>query len=62
MNYKIYLYAVMLFISIFALSGVNFEKLIKKGKVIEARVLFMLISISLSYLVTNFIWDFLNFN
>jgi uncharacterized integral membrane protein (TIGR02327 family) len=52
----------MLFISIFALSGVNFEKLIKKGKVIEARVLFMLISISLSYLVTNFIWDFLNFN
>ena len=59
MNYKIYLYALMLFLSIYILSGVNFEKVMKKNKVIEARLLVMCLSMALSYLLTNFIWDFL---
>lgn len=60
MNYKIYLYALFLFLSIYVLSGINFEKIMKKDKVIEARILFMSLAISLSYLITNFVWDFLN--
>ncbi len=60
MNYKAYIYIITLLISIFALSGVNFDNFIKTNKVIEARLLVMLLSIATSYLVTNFITDFIN--
>jgi len=59
MNYKIYLYAIFIFLSIFILSGVNFEKIMKKNKEIEARLLVMCLSCALSYLLTNFVVDFL---
>lgn len=60
MNYKIYLYALFLFISIFIFSGVNFEKIMKKDKTIEAKLLVMCLSCGMSYLITNFVLDFLN--
>ncbi len=60
MNYKAYIYIVTLLISIFALSGVNFDGFIKTNKAIEARILVMLLSFATSYLVTNFITDFIN--
>lgn len=60
MNYKIYLYALFLFLSIYMFSGVNFEKIMKKDKVIEARILIMTLSCAMAYLLTNFVCDFLN--
>ena len=60
MHYKIYIYVITVLLSTYTLSGVNFEKFIKKNKVIEARILVLLISFALSYLVTNFITDFLS--
>ncbi len=60
MNYKAYIYIITLLLSIFALSGVNFDGFIKTNKAIEARILVMLLSIATSYLVTNFITDFIN--
>lgn len=60
MNYKIYLYAIFVFLSIYIFSGVNFEKIMKKDKVVEARLLVMSLSFALSYLLTNFVLDFLN--
>lgn len=60
MNYKIYLYALFVFASIFILSGVNFEKIMKKEKVIESRLLVMSLSCCMAYLLTNFVIDFLN--
>lgn len=60
MNYKICLYALFVFLSIFILSGINFEKIMKSNKIIEAKLLVMVLSISLSYLLTNFVLDFLN--
>ena len=60
MNYKIYIYAIFLFLSIYMFSGVNFEKIMKKDKNVEARLLVMSLSIGLSYLLTNFVLDFLN--
>ncbi len=60
MNYKIYLYAIFVFLSIFILSGINFEKFMKKNKVIEAKLLVMTLSCAMSYLLTNFVVDFLN--
>ena len=60
MNYKAYIYVITLFLSIFALSGVDFDSFIKKNKAIEARILVILLSIATSYLVTNFIVDFIS--
>lgn len=60
MNYKAYIYVITLLMSIYALSGVNFDRFIKTNKAIEARLLVILISLATSYLVTNFITDFIN--
>lgn len=60
MNYKIYLYVFFVFLSIFGLSCLDYEKFIKKNKVIETRVLLMLLGLVLGYLVTNFVTDFIN--
>lgn len=60
MNYKVYIYIATLLLSIFAYSGVNFDHFIRTNKAIEARILVMLLSIATSYLVTNFITDFIN--
>ena len=60
MNYKVYLYAFFTLLSIFMLSGVNFEKFMRKNKVIEAWLLIFSLSIAMSYLLTNFVVDFLN--
>ena len=59
MNYKLLLYAFDILLCIYACSCINFEKFIKKDKVIETRILSLVISIVLGYLFTNFIIDFL---
>lgn len=59
MNYKLYLYAFNILLCTYAFSCVNFEKFIKKGKIIETKILSLVISIILGYLFTNFIIDFL---
>lgn len=60
MELKIYLYVFFTLFSVFVLSGVNFDPIIKKNKVIEARLLVLSLSIALSYLLTNFVFDFIN--
>ncbi len=60
MNYKIFIYVITLFCSIFALSGINFDRFIKTNKALEARILVILLALSISYLTTNFISDFLS--
>ncbi|HIS17541.1 MAG TPA: DUF1146 domain-containing protein [Candidatus Coprovivens excrementavium] len=60
MNYKAIIYVITLFLSIFAISGINFDGFIKKNKALEARILVLLLSVSLSYLLTNFITDFVD--
>ena len=59
MNYKAYIYIITLMISMYALSGINFDRIIKTNKTIEARVIVILLGIGLSYLATNFITDFI---
>lgn len=58
MDYKIYVYVFFSMLSAFALSGVNFEKIIKKNRIWETRVLVLLLSLVMGYLVTNFILEF----
>ena len=59
MYYKTYLYVIFVFLSIYALSSINFEKIIKKDKVIETRILMMLLGLALGYLITNLVTDFI---
>lgn len=60
MYYKKCLYAIFLMLGIFIMSGINIEKILKKGKEIEANLLVISISCIFSYLLTNFVWDFLS--
>lgn len=60
MKYKSLIYALTFFLSIFALSGVNFDKFMKRNKPLEARVIVFILAFAASYLVTNFIVDFIS--
>lgn len=59
MNSKVYLYFICTLFSCFALSGINFEKIIKKNRIWETRILVLLLSLALGYLVSQFILEFL---
>ena len=59
MNYKIYFYIFFSCASAFALSGINFEKFIKKNRIWETRILVLLLSLALGYITAKFILEFL---
>lgn len=59
MSIKIYLYIIITFLSAYSLTGINFEKFWRSKKNIEARVFIIILSLIMSYLLTNFIVDFL---
>ena len=46
-------------LSAFALSGINFEKIIRKNRIWETRVLVLILSLILGYLLTQFVSEFL---
>ena len=56
---KFVLYVMVTIVSFWALDGININFLFKKGQVIKARVAYFLILLSIIYLVTNFIYDFI---
>lgn len=58
MSAKAILYAFITIIVIWALDSININFIFKKNKIIQARVFYFLLALSLIYLVTNFIWDF----
>ncbi len=60
MDYRIYIYVVFIFVSAFALSGINFNGVFKKNRVIEARVLLLLLSLALGYLVGSLVIFFIS--
>ena len=57
MNGKFFLYIPVTMLVIWAMDAVNINQIIKKNRVIQARVFYFLLGISLIYLVTNFIMD-----
>lgn len=57
--YKLFIYIIVTFSCAFALSGINFNDFFKKGRVVEAKIFVIIITLSLSYLVANFIINFL---
>lgn len=56
---KFILYVLITIVTVWALDGVNINSIFKKGQIIKARVAYFLILLSIIYLVTNFIYDFI---
>jgi len=59
---KIAIYIISAMVSLFAVSGINFDKIIKSNHIWEARILVIIISIALGYFVANFIIEFLQYS
>lgn len=59
MDIDIYLYVFFTLFSIFIFNGIHWEKIMKTGKIIEARMLVLALSFALSYLLTNFVLAFI---
>ena len=55
MSGKFYLYIAVTMLVIWAMDSVNINQIFKKGKILQARVFYFLLGVSLIYLVTNFI-------
>lgn len=56
---KFILYILVTILTTWAMNAVNINVIFKKGQVVKARVVYFLILLSIIYLVTNFIYDFI---
>lgn len=57
MTGKFFLYIFVTIIVIWSLDAVNINQIFKKNKIIQARVFYFLLGLSMIYLVTNFLYD-----
>ena len=57
MTAKFIIYFAVTLLVIWSLDSININQIFKKNKVIQARVFYFFLAISLIYLVTNFIMD-----
>lgn len=58
MTAKTILYLVITPLVIWALDSINITNVFKKNRYYQARTLYLILSLSLSYLTVNFIYDF----
>lgn len=58
MTAKTILYLFITPIVIWALDGINITNVFKKNRYYQARAIYLIIALSLSYLTVNFIYDF----
>ena len=62
MNIKTILYIITIPFSIWALDSINITNVFKKNRYVQARILYIMLSISLTYLVVNFFYDFFTYS
>lgn len=58
MSAKYFIYILVGILVIWSFDSLNINSLFKKNRVLQARVLYFMLVLSMTYLVTNFIWDF----
>jgi uncharacterized integral membrane protein (TIGR02327 family) len=54
---KLVLYCLSIPISMWALECLRMEHIFKKGREMQIKILYVMMSFALSYLVTNFLYD-----
>lgn len=57
MSGKFFIYVAVTFLVVWAMESVNINKIFKKDRIIQARIFYFLLGVSLIYLVTNFLMD-----
>ena len=57
MTGKFFLYCAITFLVIWAMDSININGIFKKNRILQARIFYFLLGISMIYLVTNFIMD-----
>jgi uncharacterized integral membrane protein (TIGR02327 family) len=62
MTIKTILYIFTVPLSIWALDALNIEGKFKKNRYYQARLLYIMIALSLSYMVVNFFFDFYTYS
>ena len=60
MTGKLILYILDSILVIWSLESVNINSIFKKNRYYQARVFYMALIFSISYLVTSFLYDFMN--
>lgn len=58
MSVKTFLYIIITIIVIWSLDSININQIFKKNRILQARIFYFLIALSLIQLVTSFIYDF----
>ena len=58
--YNLLLYLIIMAIVIWSMEGLNINKIFKINHIYQARVFYILLVFSLTYMVSNFIINFLN--
>jgi len=58
MNIKLYLYILIIPLMIWTIMSLNIDSIFKKGHINQIRVFYITISLVLSYLIVNFLYDF----
>ena len=58
MSAKYFIYILVGILVIWSFDSLIINSLFKKNRVLQARVLYFMLALSMTYLVTNFIWDF----
>lgn len=58
MSIRTILYFFLVPLTLYALTSLDFNRFLKQGKVIEARLLYLLLCLGISYLAVNFFMDF----
>ena len=58
MNIRTVLYCVISPLILWALESLNINQFFKKNRVIQARLVYLFLTLALSYLVVNFFMDF----
>lgn len=57
MSGKLFLYIAVTLLVVWAFESININGIFKKNKIIQARIFYFLLGLSMIYLVTNFIMD-----
>ena len=55
---KFILYVLITIITVWSFDSININFIFKKGQIVKSRVVYFLLLLSVIYLVTNFIYDF----
>ena len=57
MSVKFFIYCLITILVIWAMDSVNINGIFKKNKILQARIFYFLLGISMIYLITNFVFD-----